>query len=278
VGGCEYITVSRGIDGDTFIIENGERVRLIGIDTPETVDPRIDVEWFGREASRKLKSLIQGKRICLVRDRDRTIDRGKYSRLLRYAWVGNTLVNRVLLEEGYAFAYVKYPFQYLEDFRVYEKRARLQGAGLWNKEKHRDWGRIKEKNFALARTCGEVETICPGEARDFVGQEKTVRFFVRKAYDAGDRVFLNSENDYRLKENFTVMILKSPEMSDFDLEQRFWGKTIDVTGEIKLYKKRVEIVITDLLHVRIVQPVSEVSGDVSCVPPSGKPDHLMDYS
>jgi len=252
--GCEYFLVKKVIDGDTFVIGNGERVRLIGIDTPETVDPRVDVEWFGKEAAKRLKELIEGREVCLKRDRDRTIDRGKYNRLLRYAWIGGTFVNKELILQGYAFAYTRYPFQYLEDFRRYQEIARRRGLGLWNRERRRRWEETKREAAALAESCGRNGIICPRDARDFVGQQKTVRLFVRKAYDAGDRVFLNSENDYRAPENFTVMIMKPPGPAAIDLEALFQGKVIDVKGRIRLYKGRAEIVVRDLSGISVVKP------------------------
>ncbi|NOZ26363.1 MAG: thermonuclease family protein [Nitrospirae bacterium] len=252
--GCEYFRVSRVIDGDTFVIGNGERVRLIGIDTPETVDPRADVEWFGKEAAKRLRELIEGKEVCLKRDRDRTIDRGKYNRLLRYAWIDGTFVNKELILQGYAFAYTRYPFQYMEEFRRYQETARRKGVGLWNSERRRRWEEAMREAAALAETCGRNGVICPGDARNFVGQTKTVRMFVRKAYDAGDRVFLNSENDYRVPENFTVMVMKPRGSSTLDIEDLFQGRVIDVRGRIRLYRGRAEITVRDLSRISAVQP------------------------
>ncbi len=249
-GDCEYLRVSKVIDGDTFVVENGERVRLLGIDTPETVDPRAEVEWFGKEAAEKLRGLIEGRRVCLKRDRDRTIDRGKYNRLLRYAWVGDTFVNKELILQGYAFAYTRYPFQYMEDFRRYQEIARRKGLGLWNNERKKQWMESRSEAAALALRCGQDGTICPRDARNFVGLRKTVRLLVRKSYDAGDRVFLNSENDYRDPENFTVMIMDPPA----GIVDRFQGRVIDVRGRIRLYRGRAEITLRDLSSISVVQP------------------------
>lgn len=251
---CEYQRVIRVIDGDTFIVETEERVRLIGVDTPEIVDVREDVQWFGREASKKLKSMIGGKDVCLKRDKDKTIDRDKYNRLLRYVWINDVFVNRELIREGYAFAYTAYPFQYLDDFRAQERAARKSHAGLWNVEKQKTWQREKKRNLALLKTCGIDGTICPWDAKGFTGKRRTVRFFVKKAHDAGDRVFLNSENNYRDERNFTAMIIKTPRMHGLDIEDMFWGKTVDVTGRVELYEGRMEIVVKDLSQLRVVQP------------------------
>ncbi len=91
--------VVRVIDGDTFEIDGGERVRLIGIDTPESVKPDAPAECFGKEASEYLKSLVEGKEVRLERDRT---DRDRYARLLRYAYLGDIFINEQLVREGYA--------------------------------------------------------------------------------------------------------------------------------------------------------------------------------
>ena len=64
----DFVRVKRVIDGDTIMLESGERVRLIGVDTPESVDPRRPVERFGKEASAFTRRMAQGKRVHLKYD------------------------------------------------------------------------------------------------------------------------------------------------------------------------------------------------------------------
>lgn len=122
--------VTRVIDGDTIEIEGGERVRYIGIDTPETVDPRKPVQCFGVESSKKNKELVEGKMVRLEKD---ITDRDKYRRLLRYVWVGDTFVNLALVKEGYAYSY-SYPpdIAHQDQFIAAEREARETKMGLWN--------------------------------------------------------------------------------------------------------------------------------------------------
>ncbi len=253
---CEYHHVGKIIDGDTFVIDNGERVRLIGIDTPETADPRVDVEWYGIEAAAALEDLIGGKEVCLGRDPDGTIDRDKYGRLLRYAWVDDVFVNRELLLRGYAFAYTRYPFRYLEEFRRAQERARESGAGLWNVERRTAWEEERRKALDLLETCGTEGTICPWSAVEHLSEPGpvTVRFLVRKTHDTGDKVFLNSENDYRDGRNFTAVIIKARSQSDIDPRKVFLGKVIDVRGRVRSFKGRAEIIVRDLSRISVVQP------------------------
>lgn len=124
------VKVTRVIDGDTIEIEGGERIRYIGIDTPETVDPRKPVQCFGVEASRKNKELVDGKEVRLEKD---ITDKDKYGRLLRYVWVGETLINLELVKQGFAQSY-SYPpdVKYQDDFVKAEREARDAKRGLWD--------------------------------------------------------------------------------------------------------------------------------------------------
>lgn len=126
--------VKNVVDGDTItVVSDGVtyKVRLLGIDTPETKDPRKPVQCYGFEASRKMKELVEGKSVVLVVDESQG-DKDKYGRLLRYVYLADgTLVNAVMVEEGYAFAYRKYPTAKLNDFISLEQQAKDATRGLW---------------------------------------------------------------------------------------------------------------------------------------------------
>ena len=121
--------VIRVVDGDTIEIEGGERVRYIGIDTPETVDPRKPVQCFGVEASNKNKELVAGKTVRLEKD---TTDRDKYSRLLRYVYMGDTFINLELVKQGFAYSY-SYPpdIKYQSEIVAAQREAEQSQNGLW---------------------------------------------------------------------------------------------------------------------------------------------------
>jgi len=125
----ETFKVTRVVDGDTIEIEGGEKVRYIGIDTPETVDPRKPVQCFGIEASKKNKELVEGKTVRLEKD---ITDRDKYSRLLRYVWVDNLFVNLELVKQGFATSYTYPPdVKYQKEFLAAEKEAKEAERDLW---------------------------------------------------------------------------------------------------------------------------------------------------
>src|SRR5688500_6399309 len=101
-------SVVKVVDGDTIDISlNGQtsRVRLIGMNTPETVDPRRSVQCFGTEASNRLKQLLQGQTVFV--ESDPTQDtRDRFGRLLYFVWLSDgRLVNLMMIAEGYANEY-----------------------------------------------------------------------------------------------------------------------------------------------------------------------------
>jgi endonuclease YncB( thermonuclease family) len=121
-------------DGDTISVDmNGaeEKIRLIGVDTPETHDPRKPVQCFGQAASEFTKQLIGDQLVRLELDAESS-NRDRYDRLLRYVYLpDNTLVNSRLIQEGYGFALTGFPFSKLEEFKEYEAEARASSKGLW---------------------------------------------------------------------------------------------------------------------------------------------------
>lgn len=127
--------VARAVDGDTIELENGEKVRYIGVDTPETKHPKKAVQCFGKEAHEKNKELVEGKYIRLERD---VSEWDKYGRLLRYVYVVDTdsneeiFVNAELVSKGYAHASTLPPdVKFQEIFLDGKNYARENKLGLW---------------------------------------------------------------------------------------------------------------------------------------------------
>ena len=121
--------VERVVDGDTIIVRGIGRVRLIGVDTPETVHPGRPVEFFGKEASAFTRRLVDGKRVRLEYDQQRT---DRYGRTLAYVHLPDgTFVNAEIIRRGYGHAYTRFPFRHLDRFRGLEHDARRAGRGLW---------------------------------------------------------------------------------------------------------------------------------------------------
>ncbi|OGF26480.1 hypothetical protein A2242_03585 [Candidatus Falkowbacteria bacterium RIFOXYA2_FULL_47_9] len=131
----KYFIVTRVVDGDTIDVSidgQVERVRLIGINTPETVDPRKPVECFGKEAGDKMKELLVGKKVSLAADETQS-DKDIDGRLLRYVWREDGLfVNKEMVKQGYAYEYThKTPYQYQSDFKLMQRYAQAVALGFW---------------------------------------------------------------------------------------------------------------------------------------------------
>lgn len=132
----QTVKVIKVVDGDTVKIDTGQTIRLLGVDTPETVDPRRPVGCFGKEASNKLKELLEGKDVILEKDVSET---DKYQRLLRFIYLpldsGEKLfVNDYLIREGYGKVLTIPPdVAFAEQFLEAQREAREQKRGLWGK-------------------------------------------------------------------------------------------------------------------------------------------------
>ena len=130
-----YYEVVRVVDGDTVDVSvNGQsvRVRLIGVNTPETVHPSKPVECFGREASNYTHRMLSGKKVQLELDSSQdTYD--AYNRLLAYVYINGDNFNYMLLRNGYAYEYTyNIPYKYQTEFKHAQRYASSNNIGLWN--------------------------------------------------------------------------------------------------------------------------------------------------
>lgn len=125
--------VERVVDGDTLLLAGGARVRLIGVDCPETVKSDSPVEPFGPEASTFTKKFVSGGTVRLQFDRER-VDR--YDRFLAYVFVGDKMLNEELVRNG--LARIEHRFHYSQaierQFNRAEEEARLARRGIWSGE------------------------------------------------------------------------------------------------------------------------------------------------
>lgn len=125
--------VSKVVDGDTIdVLVDGkpERVRFIGIDTPETVDERKNIQCYGPEASARMKELLSGKSVALETKPDE--DRDDYGRLLRYVILDGEDVGATMLSEGYAKSLcAAFPHPRCAAYDALEKVAKSAGVGRW---------------------------------------------------------------------------------------------------------------------------------------------------
>ena len=131
--GAETVPVTKVTDGDTIHVTfhgADERVRLIGIDTPEVDWYGGAAECYGEEAGLYARRRLSGRTVALVFD---SAPRDRYERLLAYVYVGGELINLTLVEQGFATADPVAPNTVMADvFTRAEREARAAGRGLWS--------------------------------------------------------------------------------------------------------------------------------------------------
>lgn len=127
--------VVKVVDGDTITVSiNGttDTIRIIGLNTPETVDPRKGVECFGREASAFAKQTLSGKTVYLEPDASQS-ERDKYGRLLRFVFLeDNSDYGKVAIQEGFGYEYTyDLPYRYQTEYKQAQQQAQTYKRGLW---------------------------------------------------------------------------------------------------------------------------------------------------
>jgi len=140
----ESFVVARVVDGDTFVLDTKEKVRLIGVDTPEkftsnklkkdaerTQKDIKTIQKLGEQASNYVKKMVEGKKVILKTDKY-SASQDKYGRLLRYVYLEDgTCINSKIIEDGYGNAYTSFKFEKMDEYRQLEREARTNNRGLW---------------------------------------------------------------------------------------------------------------------------------------------------
>jgi len=125
----EKARVKKVIDGDTVVLTDGRKVRLIGIDTPELSNPSKPVEFYAEEAKKFTEEQCENKLVTLEYGNSR---KDRYNRTLAYIYLpSGEMLNEKLLSEGYAVVYTRFPFKYIDHFRELEQKAREEERGFW---------------------------------------------------------------------------------------------------------------------------------------------------
>jgi micrococcal nuclease len=134
IGSSRWVTVSYIYDGDTFKTDRGEKIRLLGINTPEIAHASKPGEILGKQAKYRLKKLIGNRLVRLEFDREK---RDKYGRLLAHVWLRDgSWVNSQMIQDGLAHLYIFAPnFRHAGKLLQHEKAARLKRSGIWGKSR-----------------------------------------------------------------------------------------------------------------------------------------------
>ena len=229
------VMVDNVTDGDSFVMTNGQEVRLIGIDAPEATKPGADM------AKAFLEKLILGKELRFESD---VTKQDKYNRSLYYVFVGSTFVNGEMVRNGYAIArYGIKNKRYANELKAFQNNAEKYKKGLWA------FGSVFQPTKIPA--IPKQEVISWQDAAKYYGKTKLVEGEIIEAYNSGKVCYLNFHPDNR--KYFTLVIFAS----DFNKftkppEEYYLNKTVRTRGLIKEYKGRPEIVITDPSQIEIV--------------------------
>ena len=207
-------------DGDTLKVRfddgSEKRVRLIGIDAPETDDSREEARYRAHLAKRFVFYHLYRQRVRLSYDWELE---DKYGRILAYIWIDEGLFNEFILEEGFASVFLKYPFR--EDYRKRlmqaQKKARRMEIGLWKRDPF---------------PCLSVKQV-----KQNIGQLSCVEFFCSQAKKEGKFIFFHSA-----KSEFSALVPQEA-WHLFPQYKSFQGMNLAVSGFLEEYKDKPQIMI-----------------------------------
>lgn len=199
----ESAQIVKVVDGDTIsVLLNGknEIIRIIGINTPETVDPRKNVECFGKEASDKAKSYFENAQNKAWLEEDPTQgDKDKYQRLLRYVFTdnGQTDYGHRIISEGYAYEYTyNTPYKYQTSYRQAQEYAQNNKLGLWADEACSQINQLQisnDKSTDIKQGSRSIEG--DRDCKDFKTQKEAQEFFISQGGPGSDPHKLDQDKD-----------------------------------------------------------------------------------
>lgn len=229
------VFVEKVYDGDTIgITLNGkeEKLRLIGVNSPEVYDEKEKVSLRGKIAREFTAFQLHNKNIYIKLGKEK---RDSYGRLLAYVWLENlTFFNEFIIEQGYANAFTKYPFdiEYKKNFIDAEKKAKEEKRGLWGYE--------------------DVVTLKPQDSVFLLGRIVKMKYRCYKVSKRGQITYLDSDPSYRAK--FQAVIFED-DLIHFtqDFLKSLEGKHIKIHGFLKFYKNIPEIRVFYPSQIEITQ-------------------------
>jgi len=225
-------TVIHVVDGDTLNVRidtKKENVRLIGVDTPEMNFRSGQPEPFALESTLFTREQVEGQAVTLTPDALNN-DRDRYKRLLRYVYKADgTFLNLELVERGYGFALLAFPFKMRDRFAAAEIEAREAGRGLWAHS------RIATVGFEEAPSHEGLVVA----ARGRIVTTKTI-----DTRSSGKLCFLNFHTDYK---THLSVVVREPDFHRFggDPGARYLGRKVTVTGRVRSYRSRPQIEVID---------------------------------
>lgn len=204
----DYVTFVRCVDGDTAVFKRGEeelKVRFLAIDTPETVHPTKEVESFGKNASEYTCNKLQNaEEILLEYEESNNID--KYQRILAWIWIDGSLLQKELIDIGYAkVAYIYGEYRYTKSLCLYQSIAKSYSLGLWFDETEDGYcSTIDLTDVTDNIIYGEIENISSDDLDKLNKLEETINK-LDKLTDKWTKY--SSENEDKIITIYTYLIL-----------------------------------------------------------------------
>ena len=237
IDGEKCYLVTEIVDGDTIRIKDGleSSVRYLGIDTPEILTEFSPGDPFGSEAGELNKKLVNEKRVCLEFDKERY---DPYGRILAYVYVDGLLVNEELVKKGLARSLIFDPNRKFEDrIKSAENLAKNKRLGIWGDLKN--YPKIHKNSKFLIK---------PANADRFVGERVVVRGKIN-GYRKSEKVLV-----LKMEEGLNIVVfpdtLKYFHFFGIEPEKKYIGIPVEVTGKVKMYKGRPEIIIRHPYSIR----------------------------
>ncbi|MDP8260218.1 MAG: thermonuclease family protein [Candidatus Gygaella obscura] len=234
--GNDFYIVKKVIDGDTVVLSNGQTLRYIGIDTPET-SKKVSGTWqyspkdFAVQAKEFNRRLVDGKKVRIEFDVQK---KDKYARLLGYCFVDDVFVNEKLLDEGFAVIFTYPPnIKYVDHFIDAQQKARGLKKGIW-----------QEKNVIPA-------TI----AKKFIGSIKNVEGRFSGLIEKPNLFMIFFDDESRKKALRLVIFRKDIvnfERAGIDIFEHFTNRVIRVSGLITEYKGSAQIIVRHPIQIQII--------------------------
>lgn len=237
VGSTEHHTVDRVVDGDTVVLQDTSSTytRYLGIDAPEILTEESPGDPLSEEAKNLNRSLVDGKTVRLEFDEEKYDD---YGRMLAYVFVDGTFVNKEMVRRGLAKVLIIKPNdRYASEIYEAEEQAKRERRGIWG-------------NLSSLKPPSENTNylIKPSQASRYIGQRVVVRGKITDLRKSSKVLVLKMEED------LDVVIFSGDweNFSFFDIapEEHYVGMPVEVTGRVKMYRGKPQIIIGHPISIR----------------------------
>jgi micrococcal nuclease len=255
-GGRRAARVAAAADGDTLRLESGDRIRYLGIDTPELGNERAAPQAFAAQAAERNQQLVAGKSVQLEIDAE---DQDRFGRLLRHVWLDGELVAATLIREGLGYAQLVPPnSRNRERLEAAELEARVAQRGLWSQWPTPAPVFLTPVRPALLPLNNPRPPNCPPEivaaqqASSLVGQAASVCVRDVRVQKGVDAVFLRPRQSTA---GALTLVLFRATWSQLPTtpERQFEQRTVVARGRVELFDGAPELVVRDLRDLRIVE-------------------------